>query len=277
MIKIKPVVICASLALALSFFISLFSRNAFPLALLKAVIFAVVFGGLAVGIQVVYEKFLSDGEAPVSESTETPQKVVGSKVDLVVSEEDLPNEENAPTFSLGSTRHVLTAADVGFKPASPQESASEQEAASVAASSSSDDVAKPSAEPGNESVSEARALEVAASSAQQVSAANSEAANVPASPAGNSAPHEPPKSSGTKSSSVGDELPDLDSFPALDGGDSEDKQDAEEESVIEDSDFAEEDSPSPMRRTEFPDGTVADSKDASLMAEAIRTVLVKDE
>lgn len=272
MIKIKPVVICASLALALSFFISLFSRNAFPLALLKAVIFAAVFGGLAVGIQVVYEKFLSDGEAPVSESTETPQKVVGSKVDLVVSEEDLPNEENAPTFSLGSTRHVLTAADVGFKPASPQESASEQEATSVAASSASDDVAKPSAEPGNESVSE-----VAASSAQQVSVANSEAANAPASPAGNSAPHEPPKSSGTKSSSVGDELPDLDSFPALDGGDSEDKQDAEEESVIEDSDFAEEDSPSPMRRTEFPDGTVADSKDASLMAEAIRTVLVKDE
>lgn len=275
MIKIKPVVICASLALALSFFISLFSRNAFPLALLKAVIFAAVFGGLAVGIQVVYEKFLSDGEAPVSESTETPQKVVGSKVDLVVSEEDLPNEENAPTFSLGSTRHVLTAADVGFKPASPQESASEQEAASVAAPSADD--AKPSAEPGNESVSETRASEVAASSAQQVSAANSEAANVPASPAGNSAPHEPPKSSGTKSSSVGDELPDLDSFPALDGGDSEDKQDAEEESVIEDSDFAEEDSPSPMRRTEFPDGTVADSKDASLMAEAIRTVLVKDE
>ena len=85
MIKIKPVVICASIALALSFFVSLLSRNSLPISLLKAVIFAAVFGGIAVGIQVVYDKFLSEGESSsITESRAPQQETVGSLGDVVV-------------------------------------------------------------------------------------------------------------------------------------------------------------------------------------------------
>lgn len=278
MIKIKPVVICASIALALSFFISLFSRNSLPISLLKAVIFAAVFGGIAVGIQVVYDKFLSDGEAPIAESRAPQQKTVGSKVDLVVSEEDLPNEENAPTFALDSTRHVLTAADVGVKTSSARENAAEQNARSAQPSAGVSDEPKIAEPSSGESVPAGNLSEGSGSFVRQDLAAKPEAGNPSASSDEDSARPEPSKSEEAKPASVGgDELPELDDFPALGGDDSETKESSEDEDVIEDSDFAEGGSSSIPRRTEFSDGTVADSKDASLMAEAIRTVLVKDE
>ncbi len=278
MIKIKPVVICASIALALSFFISLFSRNSFPISLLKAVIFSAVFGGIAVGIQVVYDKFLSEGEPSMTESRAPQQKAVGSKVDLVVSEEDLPNEENAPTFALDSTRHILTAADVGVKDSSPRENAAEQNVRSALPSEAASEEKKSAAPSGDEDASQGNVSEKSDAFVRQDLAAKGEAENPPASSGENVAQAESSKDDGAKSNSAGgDELPELDDFPALGGDDSEDKQDSEDEGVIEDSEFAEGGSPSIPRRTEFSDGTVADSKDASLMAEAIRTVLVKDE
>lgn len=279
MIKIKPVVICASVALALSFFVSLLSRNSLPISLLKAVIFAAVFGGIAVGIQVVYDKFLSEGEASsITESRAPQQKTVGSKVDLVVSEEDLPNEENAPTFALDSTRHVLTAADVGVKASSARQNVVEQSARSAQPSAGVSDEAKSSGPSGNESVPTGNVSEENSAFVRQDLAAKPEAANPSASSSEDSAQPESSKSDDAKTASAGgDELPELDDFPALGGDDSETKQSSEDEGVIEDSDFAEGGSPSIPRRTEFSDGTIADSKDASLMAEAIRTVLVKDE
>ncbi|MDE6720237.1 MAG: hypothetical protein K2J68_10335 [Treponemataceae bacterium] len=279
MIKIKPVVICASIALALSFFVSLLSRNSLPISLLKAVIFAAVFGGIAVGIQVVYDKFLSEGEASsITESRAPQQKTVGSKVDLVVSEEDLPNEENAPTFALDSTRHVLTAADVGVKTSSARENVVEQNMRPAQPSVGVSDETKIAEPSGNESVPAGNVSEESGTFVRQDLAAKPEAVNASTSSSEDSARPESSKSDDAKSSSVGgDELPELDDFPALGGDDSEDKQSSEDEGVIEDSDFAEGGSPSIPRRTEFSDGTIADSKDASLMAEAIRTVLVKDE
>lgn len=278
MIKIKPVVLCASIALALSFFISLFSRNSFPISLLKAVIFAAVFAGIAVGIQVVYDKFLSEGEASISESRAPQQKVVGSKVDLVVSEEDLPNEENAPTFALGSTRHVLTAADVGIKASPAAETSAEQNAHTGQPSEGVSSGANRQTSVGDEAAPNAPVSEKAESVVRHDSQANSEAELPPASHGEHSARTESSDAGNAKSSSFGsDELPELDDFPALGGDDSESAPGTEDEGVVEDSDFAEEGSPSLSRRTEFADGTIADSKDASLMAEAIRTVLVKDE
>lgn len=279
MIKIKPVVICASIALALSFFVSLLSRNSLPISLLKAVIFAAVFGGIAVGIQVVYDKFLSEGEASsIAESRAPQQKTVGSKVDLVVSEEDLPNEENAPTFALDSTRHVLTAADVGVKNSSARENVAEQNFHLAQPSVGVSDEAKNSEPHGNENISAEKDSEESDAFVRQDLAAKPEAANPSASSSEDSAQPESSKSDDAKTSSAGgDELPELDDFPVLGGDESETKQSSEDEGVIEDSDFAEGGSPSIPRHTEFSDGTIADSKDASLMAEAIRTVLVKDE
>lgn len=278
MIKIKPVVICASIALALSFFVSLFSRNSLPISLLKAAIFAAVFGGIAVGIQVVYDKFLSDGDAPIVDSNAPQQKAVGSKVDLVVSEEDLPDEENAPTFALDSTRHVLTAADVGIKDSAARENSSEQNARSAQPSETASDSAKNSEASSNEGVSSEKVSDESAAFVRKDLAAKPETENNSASSGENSAQADSSKIDGAKSNSTGgDELPELDDFPAFSGDDSENKQSSEDDAVIEDSDFAEGGSPSIPRRTEFSDGTIADSKDASLMAEAIRTVLVKDE
>lgn len=279
MIKIKPVVICASVALALSFFVSLISRNNLPVSLLKAVIFAAVFGAIAVGIQVVYEKFLSEGEASsIAESRAPQQKTVGSKVDLIVSEEDLPNDENAPTFALDSTRHVLTAADFGVKTSSAHENAAEQNLRSAQASEGVSGEAENSVPHGNESVPQGNVSEESAAFVRKDLTAKGEAENPPASSGTDSARPESSKIDDAKSASAGgDELPELDDFPALGGDDSEEDQGSEDEAVIEDSEFAEGGSSPSPRRAEFSDGTVADSKDASLMAEAIRTVLVKDE
>lgn len=269
MIKIKPIIISASIAFVLSFFIALIAKSGFPVSLLKAVIFAVVFGGLAAGIQYVYAKFLIEDSASISEG-EAPQRPLGSKVDLVVSEEDLPSDGAELTFSFDGERHVLTSEDVGASARNgatvervpvPEPKPSVAEASPVLASEATDN-AKPV------SVSEP-AQAGPKNDVPETKLSPNIAASMPAASDNASPP----------SAAKGDfeALPELDNLPDFGGESSASEAGGEGGEVIEDSDFAEEGSVAPARRTEFSDGTVADTKDASLMARAIQTVLAHEE
>lgn len=274
MIKIKPIIISASIAFVLSFVTALIAKTGIPFSLLKAFVFAVVFGGLAAGIQFVYAKFLLEGTSSISEM-EAPQHSLGSKVDLVVSEEDLPNDGDALTFSFDDERHVLTSEDVGI----PAKNVAEKKHAPVSES-------KPSAVE-RPQVSENVAAEKA-NPAPKTTEADSknepppETASSPKSSASKPAAPSPAASSaGSPAAAQGDfdALPELDNLPdfGTDSSASEANGEGGDDGVIEDSDFAEEGRIAPSRHTEFSDGTVADTKDSSLMAKAIQTVLAHEE
>ncbi|MDE7291361.1 MAG: hypothetical protein K2N58_04865 [Treponemataceae bacterium] len=265
MIKIKPIIISASIAFVLSFVTALIAKTGIPFSLLKAFIFAVVFGGLAAGIQFVYAKFLLEGTSSISE-IDTPQRPLGSKVDLVVSEEDLPNDGDALTFSFDDERHILTSEDVGI----PAKNVAAEKPAPVSESKPSD-AERPQ-------VSESVA-------AENAKPAESDLKNEPppeTKPSPNPAASSPVASgAGSPAAAQGDleALPELDNLPdfGTDSSASDANGEGGDDGVIEDSDFAEEGSVAPSRHTEFSDGTVADTKDSSLMAKAIQTVLAHEE
>lgn len=282
MIKIKPIIFSACAAFVLSFVTALAAKSGFPISLLKAVIFALVFGGIAVGVQFVYAKFLADGAAPVEAREES--KAMGSKVDLVVSEEDLPEDKEAPAFYVEG-KHVLSGDDVGagkayaagepFSSARQNETLDaaekvrEQKAAENITQKAAEIKAEPSAHvsaPASPAVEEA-SLPVeedapqAAGTQPAFSPVNLAQGTAPASPAAASAP--------SLDGEELDNLPDIGDF----GGASSEAHDE----VIEDSEFAEEGAAHPRRQTELSDGKVADVKDAPVMAEAIRTILSSED
>lgn len=290
MVKIKPIIFSASAAFVFSFFTALFAKSGLPISLLKAVIFAVVFGGLAAGVQLAYGIFLSDGGSSAAE-TQEEQKPVGGKVDLVVSEEDLPDDKEAPAFFVDG-RRVVTDEDVAYRPSAQQEaqapggqqapaadgaiSAAEQNQALEAAESVRAQKAAENIEKKASEISEARAEEKASAAPEakpsfapiNLAASSAPAAAAPAAPS----PAAPAASSGD---SELDELPDISGFGGIGGGAS--ASSSEQEDVIEDSEFAQDGSVKIHRQTELADGKVVDVKDAPVMAEAIRTILKKEE
>ncbi|MBR5097469.1 MAG: hypothetical protein IK094_10240 [Treponema sp.] len=282
MIKIKPIIFSACAAFVLSFVTALAAKSGLPISLLKAVIFALLFGAIAVGVQFVYARFLTEGAAPVEAREES--KVMGSKVDLVVSEEDLPEDKDAPAFYVEG-KHVLSGDDVGAnKVSAADESISaarqnealeaaekvrEQKAAENITQKAAEITEAPSAHvsapsaPAAESASQPIAEEVpqAAEAQPAFSPVNLAQGTAPASPAAAPAP-----------SSGGEELDNLPDIGEFGGGSSE----AQDE-VIEDSEFAEGGAVHMSKRAEFADGKVADVKDAPVMAEAIRTILSSED
>ncbi len=280
MIKIKPIIFSASAAFVLSFVTAVCSKSGFPVSLLKAVIFALVFGAIAVGVQFVCAKFLSDGGAPSESQEET--KSAGSKVDLVVSEADLPDDKEGPAFFVEG-KHILSSEDVVQSKAQAASLAQASEvqrqnqaleaAEKVRERKAAENIAQKAAEISSQAT---------ASSAPSAAAEKAEAAPVkeaeapsftPVNLAGASAEKEP-ESSGSSGGDELDDLPDIGEIGgAVVGAGSSDSDD----DVIEDSDFAREGAAASGRQTVFSDGKVADVKDAPVMAEAIRTILKTEE
>lgn len=271
MIKIKPIVFSACAAFVLSFVIAIASKSGFAASLLKAAFFGLLFGGIAVGVQFVYSRFLAEGNAP-AEAAEEP-KAMGSRVDLVVSEEDLPDDKDAPAFYVEG-KHVLSNEDVG----SPSMQAKPSQAKPAA-----------SAEPAAEAFSAAeqnKALEAAEKVREQKAAENivQKAEDVPvdvgvpqaqeAQPAFSPVSLAAGAVSANAAASTSDELDDLPDIGDIGGVSS---AEAQEDGVIEDSEFAEEGMAHVSRQTELSDGRIVDVKDAPVMAEAIRTILKTEE
>lgn len=277
MIKIKPIIFSAASAFVFSFFTALFAKSGLPVSLLKAVIFALVFGALAVGVQFLYANFLSSGAAP-QEAAAEDSKPVGGKVDLVVSEEDLPEDKDGPSFFVDG-KHVVYNDDIKTNAAAAP-APSKDPALSVERQNEALDAAeKVREEKAAQNIAKKADGVLAAGGVGSGSAEEAKPAFAPidlaaksSEPAGQESERAPAAPAPSASSSVVDELDDLPDIGNLGGGSA-----SAQEEVIEDSEFAQEGTAQPKRQTEFADGKVADVKDAPIMAEAIRTILKNEE
>lgn len=259
MISPKYISISAGLGFIVSFLIGLFSGIGFGHVVLRALICALFFGAMTVGILFLNQKFLSDGQtdADLDVPAEKMSRV-GGVIDITVDDDRLPEEEQGPRFNVASTRPALrqteTAAKESADAAQPVPPVSEPAPVSD----------------GDRAVVPPQAEQPAGFTpmglAQVASAvAEPEPANVVPQP---SAPtHAVAPAAGADLA----ELPDISSFG---GGDTADV--ATGEDVVEDSEFAEADVPQKSRSSVFPDGVPASEQSASLMAQAIRTVLLRE-
>src|SRR5574344_542969 len=109
--NIKFFAVFSACGFLISFVSGLFSRSSIGIVLLRALLFGVVFCGLAVCIQFIFDKFLAVDQA-AGETPDAPEeKKTGGLVDITVQDEELPQEENAPQFFVGSNHQLLNKND----------------------------------------------------------------------------------------------------------------------------------------------------------------------
>lgn len=97
MLKLKQTLIGASLGFIVSFFVGLFSEVSFGLVLLRAVISFVVSGVIINFVAILFEKMLFN-EVPSTEKKVT--KDMGTHVDIVLDDVELPDSASAPAFEV---------------------------------------------------------------------------------------------------------------------------------------------------------------------------------
>lgn len=110
----------AACGFILSFVAGLFSHTSILSVLIKALIFAVVFGILGYGIALVFKVFLSDGtstdfQSNGSESVSmeaAPSSGLGQNVDITIQDEELQKSESDNHFVLGESHQMLNDSDV---------------------------------------------------------------------------------------------------------------------------------------------------------------------
>lgn len=118
----KTIGLFAACGFVLSFVAGLFSHSSILSILIKALIFAVVFGALGFGISVVFSKFLSTGNSgdfqsdysvdSVSGTTNASAPVTGQHVDITIQDEDLKPSESENHFVVGDNHQMLNESDM---------------------------------------------------------------------------------------------------------------------------------------------------------------------
>ena len=116
---LKVVIPFAACGFILSFVAGLFSHTSILSVLLKALIFAILFGVLGLAIGFVYSKFLDDGtsdyQGDTSEGfsqTSAPSSALGQKVDITIQDEELEKSESENHFVVGDNHQMLNDSDV---------------------------------------------------------------------------------------------------------------------------------------------------------------------
>ena len=251
----KHIVIAAIVGFVLSFLIGIFSGIAFLLVLLRALICALIFGAVGAGASILFQKFLSVEQSDtVSDASVEKAPRVGGIVDYTVGDDSLPEDEQGPRFDVSGTRSALRS---GVKPnqsaAFMEQPSDRQPAATVSAEFSQRPVATPKSASPN----------VASAGFTPVNLADA----TKAAPAQGGA--EPVSASG----GLIDELPDI---GGISFGDEKKDAGEEDDEVVDDSDFAREDAPAPVRTATFSSGKSVADQNASVMAQAIRTILTKN-
>lgn len=280
----KPVILTSVIAFVLSFFVALISGAGFGISLLRAFISAVCFGALTVGISFLYNKFLNDTPSESSgsdSSSESNPAPIGNKVDIVIDDEELQDDENSPKFVLTGQNQMLNKGDVdnsanqGFTNSTNQFTKNEFE--NVTPLKSEEVQPKP--------VEQASVQTGVKSSSDEEKKSSEDSSFKPVPLVKQSAP---------VSNKMDDEFPPIeDTFGAtsmLSANASTASEDVDVlpdmgisnvgkmDDTVTDSDFATAGmAPSRLNETVFPDGAKADSKDSTLMAEAIRTILRKED
>ena len=274
MINVKSVSISAATGFILSFLVGIICRNAFLSVLLRAFISALVFSAVAAGSSFLYSKFLSQ-DGVTSEPSSKPQSRTSGQVDLVIDDDPLEEEENGPKFFVENNRSALQsdAKPSAAEKVDPDEDVTEEiaeEAASVSDSTPVEpveSVASSSGAPVNPvPVSEP---EVTAPPKAMDAVPKNDAAFTPV----NLAASAPQVSSSPEGAPAEEQLPEVDSLPDIEDLDTG-KKDGEIGDIINDSEFAT--SGKSSGGAQFPDGQTASTQNADVMAQAIRTILSKD-
>ena len=116
----KYIGLFAACGFILSFVAGLFSHSSILSILLKALIFALVFGLLGFGISFIYDKFLSDGSGGdfqgeyTAEPSAAPASAssLGHNVDIMIQDEELRPSESDNHFVVGENHQMLNDSDV---------------------------------------------------------------------------------------------------------------------------------------------------------------------
>lgn len=256
----------AAVGFVLSFLFGLFSGVGFLHILLRAVIFAAVFAVLSILISFLEEKFLSlPQDLSISEGESSARPVTGGSVNITIDDDSLPDDDQGPQFTVSENRPSLGSeqlrSDSQRAPVQPQRpvQTKSEDLESVRMASEA-----PSAPPAEESVSESSV----ASPMQSVPAQES-----PAFQPVNLAQRE--SSSSPQNESDGGQLKELSDLPDIGSVSADSPVLTAGSEVISDSEFASEGQPvSPAKS--FADGSSITTQNASVMAQAIRTILAKE-
>lgn len=108
MINPKNICFCSCIGFFLSFFIGLVSGVNFSHVLIRALIFALLFGAMGIGITFIYQKFLSNDNGGFSmDGDSAPSKPVGGVVNIVVDDTNLVDEGMSPKFTIAGNHADL--------------------------------------------------------------------------------------------------------------------------------------------------------------------------
>lgn len=257
----------AAVGFVLSFLFGLFSGVGFLHILLRAVIFAVVFAALSILISFLEEKFLSlPQDLSISEGDAPARPVSGGSVNITIDDDSLPDDDQGPQFTVSENRPSLGSeqlrSDVQRAPVqAPRPSQTKSEDLESARPMPSEAPSAPSAE---ESVSES-----SVSSAMQSSASQDTPSFQPVNLAQST------QSPAPQNESEGGQLKELSDLPDIGSVSADSPVPAASSEVISDSEFASEGAPvSPAKS--FADGSSITTQNASVMAQAIRTILAKE-
>ena len=116
----KSIGLFAACGFILSFVSGLFSHSSILSVLIKALVFAVVFGLLGFGISFIFSKFLSDGSggdfqgeySAESSSGPVTTSALGQNVDITIQDEELRPSESDNHFVVGDNHQMLNESDV---------------------------------------------------------------------------------------------------------------------------------------------------------------------
>lgn len=127
----KIPVVAATVGFVLSFLIGLFSGAAFPVFLFRAVIMALFFAAVAVGVHLLIKRFLPEllGGAGTAADDQV-DKTTGSVVDLTVGD-----QEESPVLSFGNSGIYAGREDISADDAEPLDNAEEGRDSSLRAES----------------------------------------------------------------------------------------------------------------------------------------------
>ena len=116
----KSIGLFAACGFILSFVSGLFSHSSILSVLIKALIFALVFGLLGFGISFIFNKFLSDGSGgdfqgdynTDSSPAGTNNSALGQNVDITIQDEELRPSDSENHFVVGDNHQMLNDSDV---------------------------------------------------------------------------------------------------------------------------------------------------------------------
>ena len=275
MLTPKKVAIPAAFGFALSFFISIIATHKVGWSLLRALIFGIIFGGLAFGIDFLYTKFLNSSEETdlTSDTTKKSANPSGSKIDLVVGEENLTDDGQSLSFAVEKNKRQLPTEDtMGLKdlPSTPKVTMESVGAnmENIPTATTNSTVTKDNFKPVNLAASTSKENQEPQSQKEEKTQTPTNVQKTPSAEQ-NSAASKRAIAKQAEKSEI-DELPDISGILPEMSGSSENKD------IIEDSDFANSGENAASERLSVVDGSKAKDHDAATMAKAIQTFLSKD-